>query len=227
MTATNDTLLELLSEFVHLRQTGTSREAAWQKVLRHASEVPLGTAEVIELLSLAKNWEKREGHKHYLDERESTENERPETRLLQPPSTLPLVDELDTTARIFSTDIHESTTYFDDHTELILQFEAMGIPFKLFVPQNQEVLIGRSVSNGATPPGVDLSIAGEVSSGISRTHAALRQRNCTLVITDMGSRNFTYVNNVRLYPHEVRVLQHGDKIRLANLVAQVYFLRKR
>lgn len=225
----NDSILELLSEFIHLRQSGTARDASWQRVLRLASEIPLSTDHVIKLLGLAKNWERTEGYKfHHDDEREITESERSETTLLTrteivPP---PLPEETDITVRLLSAQTPENATYFDDRTHLVLQFDALTIPFKVFVPQNQEIIIGRGATNTHVLPDIDLSIAGEVANGVSRMHAALCQRNHTLTISDLGSRNFTYVNQARLHPHEVRVLKHGDEIRVANLTAAVCFLRK-
>ena len=63
----------------------------------------------------------------------------------------------------------------------------------------------------------------ELSLGVSRLHAGLRRHGDTLVLTDLGSLNHTYVNGEQLHPHEVRVLHDGDEIRFGHLVARVYF----
>ena len=50
----------------------------------------------------------------------------------------------------------------------------------------------------------------------SRRHAALTRRGGTYEISDLGSKNGTYVNDDRLGPGERRLLKDGDGIRFAD-----------
>ncbi|MBZ0307627.1 MAG: FHA domain-containing protein [Anaerolineae bacterium] len=224
MSQKNDAILELLSNFIHSRQTGMVRDMAWQQALKHASEIPLSTDEVMQLLSLAKSWEKREGYKYRYDDRESTQTEpidKSKIRRL-------LSDETEATigmVSLYEDQALEHSTYFDDQTQLMLSFESVAAPLKVYVPADKEVLIGRSTPATAMTPDIDLSMINGATYGVSRLHASLQQRNYTLIMTDLGSRNYTFVNGTRLHPHEIRVLKHGDEIRLATLTARISFLR--
>lgn len=53
---------DLLSEFIHLRETGLSRDDAWFQVCETAGEINEITLKAFS--NLAKNWERREGHKY-------------------------------------------------------------------------------------------------------------------------------------------------------------------
>jgi hypothetical protein len=57
-----DPIIERFSEFIHLRQTGTSRDEAWLIVLKKCGH--LKEKHVQQLLLMAKDWEKREGYKY-------------------------------------------------------------------------------------------------------------------------------------------------------------------
>ena len=54
---------DLLARFTALRQSGTNRDEAWYQVCDSAGELPEVTYKAF--LSLAKNWERREGHKYH------------------------------------------------------------------------------------------------------------------------------------------------------------------
>lgn len=56
---------------------------------------------------------------------------------------------------------------------------------------------------------------------ISRTHCQISRVNGRYTIMDLGSANGTYVNHVRLAPHQPQPIRSGDVIRLANSDFQV------
>jgi pSer/pThr/pTyr-binding forkhead associated (FHA) protein len=85
------------------------------------------------------------------------------------------------------------------------------------------MVIGRSSPETAQKPHIDLAAFDAEHFGVSRAHASLKINNRTLVITDLQSSNSTYVNGQRVYPHEIRVLRHGDEIRLGRLPLKVLF----
>jgi pSer/pThr/pTyr-binding forkhead associated (FHA) protein len=72
-------------------------------------------------------------------------------------------------------------------------------------------------------PDIDLTPYGADDKGVSRLHASLHRQEETLVLSDLGSVNHTFINGQRLHAHEVRVLRDGDEIRLGRLVLYAYF----
>jgi hypothetical protein len=88
---------DLLARFTALRQSGTNRDEAWYQVCDSAGDLPGVTYKAF--LSLAKNWERREGHKYHYrsqSEKDSTMSgksekgaapaQRPETQEVPPPT---------------------------------------------------------------------------------------------------------------------------------------------
>ncbi len=57
---------------------------------------------------------------------------------------------------------------------------------------------------------------------VSRRHACLRLHDDYYVVEDLGSRNGTLVNGVRLAAGEQRRLQDGDTIQLASAISMVF-----
>jgi hypothetical protein len=90
-------------------------------------------------------------------------------------------------------------------------------------PRQTEMILGRKSPDSVMVPDVDLSPYEAGSRGVSRLHASIRRQDNTLVITDLGSVNHTFINGQRLHAHEVRVLHDGDEVRLARLVLYAYF----
>ncbi len=66
--------------------------------------------------------------------------------------------------------------------------------------------------------GVELSADGP---GISRRHAAITVEGGRMTLSDLGSRNGTFVNGVRCLPDEVFVITDKDKILLGAAQVQV------
>ena len=90
-------------------------------------------------------------------------------------------------------------------------------------PGRHELIIGRSSSDSVMIPDVDLAPFGAETQGVSRLHAALRRQDDALLLADLGSLNCTFINDQRLHPHEVRILQHGDVVRFGQMAVDVIF----
>ena len=86
-----------------------------------------------------------------------------------------------------------------------------------------ETTIGRRDPTGDLAPDIDLTAQAGYQLGLSRQHAILRHSNNQLDIVDLGSRNGTYLNGLRLEPHEPAKLHSGDEVQLGKLVLQLYF----
>jgi len=87
----------------------------------------------------------------------------------------------------------------------------------------ERLVIGRGASKVKGQPFLDLTPYDGESMGVSRFHAEIRFVNNTLVVTDLESHNGTYINEVRLYPHEIRVLHNNDVLRVGKLDMKLSF----
>jgi hypothetical protein len=114
------------------------------------------------------------------------------------------------------------TAHFGSRMNLI--FEVRGTT-KLFIYDTDkigdELVLGRR--NGGDSPDIDLHEFDAVNKGVSRRHASVIWRNGELHLVDNGSANGSYINGERLLPHQPRLLQHGDDVRLGFLVLRVRF----
>ncbi|MBC7910690.1 MAG: protein kinase [Pyrinomonadaceae bacterium] len=84
--------------------------------------------------------------------------------------------------------------------------------------QKDSSLIGRSDPHSNIFPEVDLSKF-DPETKVSRRHARIWRKGETFLVEDLGSVNGTVVlgrdnDTVRLAPHQPRVLENGDKLRL-------------
>ncbi len=90
---------------------------------------------------------------------------------------------------------------------------------------DHELIIGRSTKGSVLSPDIDLTNKQASDLGVSRLHLSIRfdaEHNAVLV-ADLGSANGSYINGQRMMPKEVRVLRHGDELRLGKLVLLASF----
>jgi hypothetical protein len=130
----------------------------------------------------------------------------------------PLISSISHTRPIDSTG-SGSTGALDPN--LVVYLAIRGLKQPMVVNLGNSVILGRSVANAELRPHVDLAAFDGEKLGVSRAHASLRIEEGTVVVTDLKSSNATYVNGQRLYPHETRVLRHGDELRLGRLPIKV------
>ncbi|MCC6429239.1 MAG: SpoIIE family protein phosphatase [Phycisphaerales bacterium] len=76
----------------------------------------------------------------------------------------------------------------------------------LAIPPGKPVVIGRQAASA------DIVLGGDLS--VSRNHAKILYRGGTWLICDIGSKHGTYLNGVRIPPHELAPIRDGDFIRL-------------
>ncbi|MCZ7573412.1 MAG: FHA domain-containing protein [Ardenticatenaceae bacterium] len=84
---------------------------------------------------------------------------------------------------------------------------------QLVLPPDPVLIFGRADHTVDLRPDVDLNPYGALSAGVSRRHAQLLQRDNTLYLEDLQSLNGTYVNGVRLHPHQPMRLQPDAIVR--------------
>ncbi len=123
---------------------------------------------------------------------------------------------------------HEASTsdHFDAKMILVLIVRHNKNHYRI-QPQNyaREIVVGRSDVGAPMTPDIDLANQGAGELGVSRMHVSIQYDavNHTLSVTDMRSSNGSFINNQRLHPHEVRILRHGDELRLGRLSLGVTF----
>lgn len=93
---------------------------------------------------------------------------------------------------------------------------------RLIVQSEQHYTLGR-FANSDDPTKVDLNPYGALQKGVSRAHAQLIMQNEKLYIIDLHSTNGTYINNVRLQPHQPALLHKGKELLLGRMRMQVVF----
>lgn len=88
---------------------------------------------------------------------------------------------------------------------------------------SDRVVLGRREFNNPDLVTIDLTPYGAREKGVSRRHAALYRIGQTLSIVDLGSNNGTYLNGVRLLPHQPRLLRTGDELALGTMILKIHF----
>jgi hypothetical protein len=130
-----------------------------------------------------------------------------DTKILEaPPSTLP-VD-------------RQGQVIFEHHTHAILEFLPSGLcmPAWLEAP----LILGRGPATDSIEV-LDLTELNAIKHGVSRRHCQLQRRNNRMILTDIGSRNGTYLNGKLLPPFHEHVLSHGDRVILGTLHLNIFF----
>lgn len=111
---------------------------------------------------------------------------------------------------------------FRNGSEILIHIRGVSDP--VTIQPSKRVIFGRTDQSSDTKqPDVDFSAFGALEKGVSRHHAALDVGTDTLMLTDIGSSNGTYLNGQRLTPNQPRVLRDGDEVRLGKLVTHIYF----
>jgi|SRR5581483_3469309 hypothetical protein len=104
---------------------------------------------------------------------------------------------------------HEVAVYISDMEE------------PLIIPLTRDVLLGRYGGLDQQPP-IDLAAFQGLEHGVSRRHALLRRFGPDVAIVDLGSTNGTWLNGIRIQPHQPVILRSGDRLLLARLPIQIY-----
>lgn len=209
----------LFAKFVQLRQNDQPPEAAWANIQREARA--LSDEARHQLAALVQAWESRYGMRYRSSDDDvhttTTMSQRPikikKLRSQRPP---------DETTQPLTVDDRLGEAYFPHGATLVMEVRGAP-PLLISIPAHGEIVIGRSAPDSILIPDVDLGRVRGHKLGVSRVHASIKRDGNTLVITDMDSKNYTFINGKRLLPNEVRVLRHGDEVRFANLIALIKF----
>ena len=102
-----------------------------------------------------------------------------------------------------------------------VKFRIEGEEIPLTLVPSQRAMMGRQAPFMLQVPDVDLTAYNAAEHGISRVHAVIDCTRNALHITDLDSRNGTFVNGEKLHPFNAHVLRHTDTIRLGSLSLEV------
>lgn len=102
-----------------------------------------------------------------------------------------------------------------------IKFLVEGEELPLTLVPSQRAIMGRQAPFMLQLPDVDLTAYNAAEHGISRVHAVIDCTRTGLQITDLDSRNGTFVNGAKLHPYNAQVLRHGDTVRLGSMALEV------
>lgn len=98
-----------------------------------------------------------------------------------------------------------------------VKFLVDGESLPLTLIPSQRAMIGRQAPFMLQVPDVDLTPYNAAEHGISRVHAVIDCTRNGLHVTDLDSRNGTFVNGEKLHPFNAHVLRDNDTLRLGSL----------
>lgn len=89
---------------------------------------------------------------------------------------------------------------------------------------SREIILGRRDPATGQLPDVDLTPFAGYRMGVSRRHCVLRYiEGKYLDLFDQGSSNGTYLNGIRVEPHQPNRLHDGDRLRLGQITLRLHF----
>lgn len=112
----------------------------------------------------------------------------------------------------------------DSHTEPVVGASEI----KLIIPKsdvsisynvNKTMRIGRASPHDIEKPDIDLNPYESIKT-VSRNHATISISNGTMMLTDIGSSNGTFVDGKRLKPNIAAKIQSGTMVRFGALIIQ-------
>ena len=104
---------------------------------------------------------------------------------------------------------------------LVVQGTNAALPFP---PGKTDIVLGREDPVSGVFPEIDLTDHGGDEGGVSRKHARIFVQGQQVLIEDLNSTNFTYVNQQRLTPGQPQPLTDGDEVRLGRVKLNYYTL---
>jgi pSer/pThr/pTyr-binding forkhead associated (FHA) protein len=118
------------------------------------------------------------------------------------------------------TDFNAPTREVEGSVTLRIDVAETNAP--LAITFSDHATIGRKDPIADFIPEIDLTSYGAYQMGISRRHAIIKIVDKTLQVTDLGGRNGTYLNGVRVLPKQSALLNDGDELRLGRIVLNIH-----
>jgi pSer/pThr/pTyr-binding forkhead associated (FHA) protein len=111
---------------------------------------------------------------------------------------------------------------FNDDTMLIIQIDVGHAAF-LVVRLNACATVGRTDESQVNVPTIDFAKYHGLEYGVSRVHARIDRSENMITLTDLGSRNGTYINQQWCRPHSNYLIRDNDEIMFGRLKTRVHF----
>jgi hypothetical protein len=131
-----------------------------------------------------------------------------------------------TSTKEFTGQSKTSHQFFGMESVLVLKVATTAYEYEI-LPQmsSQEIFIGRSSPNSVIIPDIDFIDVDAELHGVSRLHMGIKYdpNAQVLQISDLDSANGSFINEQKLHPKEIVVLQNGDKVRLGRLIIRTEF----
>jgi FHA domain len=118
--------------------------------------------------------------------------------------------------------VHPQNTSDRDKQLIVLTFQTEKDTLSATLQPSQRATLGRLVPYMLLTPDIDLTPLNGAELGVSRNHAVLDYTSKGLHITDLDSRNGTFVNGKRLDSLNSLLLRDGDKLRFGQLEADLH-----
>jgi pSer/pThr/pTyr-binding forkhead associated (FHA) protein len=110
------------------------------------------------------------------------------------------------------------TDEIDKIPEIKIRLKIPGSGQEIASEGRSELVIGRAHKD--TKPDIDLGPYGGSQAGVSRQHSRLVRRDVEWAVEDLGSTNGTFVNGVKVLPHQLKKIKSGDVIRCGQIELQ-------
>lgn len=119
--------------------------------------------------------------------------------------------------------VEEKTSIIDteelnDLQEIKIRLKLPASGQEIATESRAELIIGRAYKD--TKPDIDLGPYGGSQAGVSRQHSRLVSRDGQWAVEDLGSTNGTFVNGVKVIPHQLKEVKNGDVIRCGQIELQ-------
>jgi hypothetical protein len=92
----------------------------------------------------------------------------------------------------------------------------------IVISVEDSVMLGRMASDDSKKFNIDLKPYAASEKGVSRQHATIHRFTNILFITDINSRNGTFLNGEHLSAYQAYILRDGDEVHLGRLVFYVH-----
>lgn len=111
---------------------------------------------------------------------------------------------------------------YDDRTVVLNESEIPKNPYLIKISTNEKIQINKQVFKiGKERKSVDYCVKN--NGAVSRHHADIIEENHNYYIKDLHSTNCTYINRMEIAPGQLKKLNNGDVIMLANEIFEFYF----
>ncbi len=137
--------------------------------------------------------------------------------LIKKPKTLPIIEQPD-----LERSVRWGSVFLGKSAMLALRIKDRQEPIQIEIADRY--VIGRVHPRSEERPDLDLNKYGAFFHGVSRRHVSITKDGNLLQVEDLGSTNGTYLNGMKMLPHQPRMLRDGDELCLGHLVMRVHFL---